>query len=149
MECVMKKSFLCFFSLVFFLVTSSIAFAADNKNSWQKLFPNIPSITLAEIEKGLDKVVLVDVRAKFDFDRGHKEGARHMSFSSRMFMLNMEGLIEENEGKTIVVYCDTENCIKSYRAVEKCQNAKLENVVLFDLNKDNELTSRETIYSQL
>ena len=66
-----------------------------------------------------------------------------------MFMLNMEELIANNEGKKIVIYCDSDNCIKSYRAVEKCQNAKLENVVLFDLNKDMATSSQETIYSQL
>ncbi|MCK4711212.1 MAG: rhodanese-like domain-containing protein [Gammaproteobacteria bacterium] len=143
----MKLSLQLVFLVLF--ATGSSAFAGENQNNWQHLFPNVPSISLAEIENSLDKIVLVDVRAKFHFDQKHKEGAKHMSFSSRMFMLDMENLIEENKGKTIVVYCDTDNCIKSYRAVEKCQNAKLENVVLFDLNTDMAITNQDKIYTQL
>ena len=143
------KSLFHFFFFVSVVTGSSITYAGEKQNSWQNLFPHVPSISLAEIESNPQKIVLVDVRAKFHFDQKHKEGAKHMSFSSRMFMLNMENLVEQNKGKTIVVYCDTDNCIKSYRAVEKCQNAKLENVVIFDLNKDMEITSQDTIYSQL
>ena len=145
----MKEIFIYPFFIFSLIAGSSLAFAGDTQNNWQDLFPNVPSISLNEIEKSQDKIVLVDVRAKFHYDRQHKEGARHLSFSSRMFMLNMEELVANNEGKKIVIYCDSDNCIKSYRAVEKCQNAKLENVVLFDLNKDMATSSQETIYSQL
>ena len=135
---------------IFILCCLTISYVAlAERNNWQNLFTDIPTIGLTEIEQRIDELVLVDVRPKFDYERKHREGTKHMSFSSRMFMIQMEDLISKNEGKTIVVYCDTENCIKSYRAVEKCRQAKLDNVVLFDLNKDMAEASQDKIYSQL
>lgn len=143
----MKKLLLQSFLSFSFISASHIAIAGQN--AWQNLFTDIPTISLAEIEQRIDEVVLVDVRPKFDYERKHRDGTTHMSFSSRMFMIQMEDLISKNKGKTIVVYCDTKNCIKSYRAVEKCRKEKLDNVVLFDLNKDMAESSQDKIYSQL
>jgi len=143
----MKKLFLQSAFVFCFLTVSHVSFA--ERNDWQHLFTDIPTISLAEIEQRIDEVVLVDVRPKFDYQRKHRKGTTHMSFSSRMFMLQMEDLISKNKGKTIVVYCDAENCIKSYRAVEKCRQQNLDNVVLFDLNKDMDESSEDKIYSQL
>lgn len=145
----MSKSLLRVLFFGFSLVFSSSVFSADVNNDWMNLFPNIPSISLAEIEDRTEEVVLVDVRPKFEFERQHREGVKHMSFSSRMFMIQMEDLISQNKGKTIVVYCDADNCIKSYRAVEKCRNENMNNVVLFDLKKDMVESSKDKIYTQL
>jgi len=145
----MYKSILKFTVFVFSLIFSASVFSAGVNNSWMNLFPNIPSITLSEIEERMDKVVLVDVRPKFEYERQHREGVKHMSFSSRMFMIQMEDLIRQNKGKTIVVYCDSDNCIKSYRAVEKCQKENLTNVVLYDLKKDMAQAAQDKIYTQL
>ncbi|MCK5335217.1 MAG: rhodanese-like domain-containing protein, partial [Gammaproteobacteria bacterium] len=125
----MNKSLIQFSLLVFLLSSSSMSFAREGGNSWQSLFPGVPTISQAEIDEKKNELVFVDVRAKFLFDQQHKEGIAHISFSSRMFMLDMEGLIEKNKDKTIVVYCESNNCIKSYRAVDKCQKADLKNVV--------------------
>ena len=135
--------------LLLFISGSSSVYATENQNLWRTLFPDTPTITLSEIENRIEDIVLVDVRAKFLFDQGHKEGTRNVSFSSRMFMLKMEDLVEKNQGKTVVVYCDADNCIKSYRAVEKCQQAKMDNVVLFDLNKDVAQSRQDSTYTQL
>ena len=145
----MSKPFLRFSLFCFSLVFSTGTFSADINNDWKDLFPNIPSISLSEIEGRMDEVVLVDVRPKFEYENKHREGVKHMSFSSRMFMIQMEDLISQNKGKTIVVYCDADNCIKSYRAVEKCRKEKLDNVVLFDLKKDMAESSKDKIYTQL
>lgn len=144
----MKKPF----HFIFFLLSFSLVFnaaQAEQNNPWRDLFKDIPTISKNEIENGPDKIVLVDVRPKFDFDRGHREGAQHMSFSSRMFMIQMEELVKKNKAKTIVVYCDSDNCLKSYRAVEKCQKNKLNNVVLFDLKADMAGANQEKNYSRL
>lgn len=145
----MFKPFLHISFFSFSLLFSVSAFATETSKNWMNLFPNIPSISLAEIEDRTEEVVLVDVRPKFEFERQHREGVKHMSFSSRMFMIQMEDLISQNKGKTIVVYCDADNCIKSYRAVEKCRNENMNNVVLFDLKKDMAESSKDKIYTQL
>jgi len=145
----MSKSFLQFSFFGFSLVFSTGVFSADVNNDWMNLFPDIPSISLSEIEGRMDDVVLVDVRPKFEFESNHREGVKHMSFSSRMFMIQMEDLISQNKGKTIVVYCDADNCIKSYRAVEKCRKENMKNVFLFDLKKDMAESSKDKIYTQL
>jgi len=145
----MSKLFLQFSFFSFVLIFSTGVFSSDINNDWVKLFPDIPSLSLSEIEERKDKVVLVDVRPKFEFDRQHREGAKHISFSSRMFMIQMENLISQNKGKTIVVYCDAGNCIKSYRAVTKCRKENMNNVFLFDMKKDMTESSKDKIYTQL
>lgn len=145
----MYKSFTQFSLVALLLVSSSIAVAKEGGNAWQSLFPGVPAITQAEIEAQKSELVFVDVRAKFLFDQKHREGIQHISFSSRMFMISMESLIEKNEGKTVVVYCDSNNCIKSYRAVEKCINADLKNVVIFDRNEELAKLQQDSVYTQL
>lgn len=136
-------------SFLLLLVTSSSAFSAEKLYSWKKVFPMLPHISSSELKQKSDQLVLVDVRPKFEFDKKHKAGVQHISFSSRMFMLQMENLIESNKGKTIVVYCQEKNCVKSYRAVNKCQKARLKNVVLFDLQAERGVSEQDAIYSQL
>jgi rhodanese-related sulfurtransferase len=145
----MYKTFTQLSLLAFLFVNTSLTFAKEGGNAWQSLFPGVPAITQNEIDTKKDELVFVDVRAKFLFDQKHKEGVEHISFSSRMFMISMESLIEKNQGKTIVVYCDSNNCIKSYRAVEKCIKADLKNVVIFDRNEELAKLEQDSVYTQL
>ena len=145
----MYKHFFQLFFLISILLMSAESKAKEGSNAWQSLFPSVPYISQIDIEQRKDELVFVDVRAKFLFDKSHKEGINHLSFSSRMFMISMENLVKENEGKTIVVYCESDNCIKSYRAVEKCQKANMINVVIFDRNEDLARLQRSDIYTQL
>lgn len=145
----MYKYLILFTSFVLLFVNSSMTMAKEGGNAWQSLFPNVPSITQSEIDTKKDELVFVDVRAKFLFDKKHKEGINHISFSSRMFMISMEGLVEKNAGKTVVVYCDSNNCIKSYRAVEKCVKAKVGNIVIFDRNEEVAKLKHDSVYTQL
>jgi len=145
----MKKTFIQLSFFIVSLLVFSQGFAKEGAHAWQSLFPNVPSISQAELEKRATDLVLLDVRTKFLFDRGHKEGIKHISFSSRMFMLQMESLIEKNKGKTIVVYCDSDNCIKSYRAVEKCHKENFKNVVIYDHKEELAKLKSSSVYSQL
>ena len=145
----MYKYLVSFTAFVLLFVNSSMTMAKEGSNAWQSLFPGVPSITQSEIDAKKDELVFVDVRAKHLFDKKHKEGISHISFSSRMFMISMEGLVEKNAGKTVVVYCDSNNCIKSYRAVEKCVKAKLNNVVIFDRNEEMAKLKQDSVYTQL
>ncbi|MDH5516232.1 MAG: rhodanese-like domain-containing protein [Gammaproteobacteria bacterium] len=130
-------------------IVSAPAFSADKPYSWKNIFPTLPQITAAELKQQQETVVLVDVRPKFEYEQHHKAGVKHISFSSRMFMLQMENLVNSNQGKTIVVYCESTNCVKSYRAVDKCHKAQLKNVVLFDLQEELAAAKQDAIYSQL
>ena len=149
MELVMYKHLIQVSIIILSLSGFTTANAKEGGNTWQSLFPSVPTISQSEIEQHKADLVFVDVRAKFHFDKQHKEGIEHVSFSSRMFMIKMESLIEKNEGKTIVVYCDSNNCIKSYRAVEKCQKAEFKNVVIFDRNEDIAKLKASSVYTQL
>ena len=145
----MSKLFIQFSVIVSLLLSFTSANAKEGSKAWQSLFPNVPTISQSEIEQNKDDIVFVDVRAKYLFDKNRKEGIEHVSFSSRMFMIKMEAVIEKNMGKKIVVYCDSDNCIKSYRAVEKCQKADLKNVVIFDRNEDIAKLKASAVYTQL
>lgn len=145
----MIKLFIQLSFLVISVTNVSTLFAKEGGNDWQSLFPGVPSISQAELETKRNKLVLVDVRAKYLFDKQHKEGVKNISFSSRMFMIAIESLIEKNKGKTIVFYCESNNCIKSYLAVEKCLKADLKNVVIFDRNEVVAKNKQQAVYTQL
>lgn len=145
----MIKLFIQLSFLIISVTNSPALFAKEAGNDWKNLFPNVPSISQAEMEAKRNELVLVDVRAKYSFDKQHKEGAKNISFSSRMFMIAIENLIEKNKGKTIVFYCESNNCIKSYLAVEKCLKADLKNIVIFDRNEVVAKNKQQAVYTQL
>lgn len=129
-----RTSFIFFISFISFNVS-----AGGVDTNWRSLFPDVPAITLTDMATNPAKLALVDVRSKFQFDRKHIEGAHNISLTSPTFVIQMLELQEKNKGKTIVVYCGTGNCIKAYRAIEKCKQNGINNVALYDASIDNNI----------
>lgn len=107
------------------------ATAANKEFPGRDLFPKVPVISMADLKAKLKDVVVVDVRSTYEYDTLHIKGARNIPLASKTFIENMEKLREKTKNP-IIVYCNGKTCMKSYKAVHKCQIANISDVTSFD-----------------
>lgn len=98
----------------------------------RKLFPAVPIISLEDLHKNMDKVIIVDVRSKYEHDTINITRALNIPLDEPRFLERMKKLRTENPKIEIVVYCNGKTCKKSYHAVQKCRNAGIRNIVAYD-----------------
>ena len=114
-----------------------VAFATTNATAANKefpgrdLYPTIPVISLADLKAKINQVVIVDVRSTYEFDTLHIKGALNIPVADKGFINSMAKL-REKTAKPIIVYCNGKTCMKSYKAVHKCQVANIAEVSAFD-----------------
>lgn len=125
-----KKQILMLFCL---LVMPWLSQAATNDEFPNRnLFPAVPFISLDDLYKTMDKVIIVDVRSKYEYDTINITVALNIPLDENDFIERMRKLRSENPNKEIVAYCNGKTCKKSYEAVQKCRNASIANVVAYD-----------------
>jgi rhodanese-related sulfurtransferase len=105
--------------------------AADPGFPGRKLFFDAPVMELAELEKKIDDVVVVDVRSKFEFDTLQIKGAMNIPLADRAFGSKI-GALRKANNKPIVFYCNGRSCLKSYEAVMKARTYRVANVYAYD-----------------
>ena len=115
------------------LVMSMLTHAATNEEfPNRKLFPAVPYISIDQLYHEMDKVIIVDVRSKYEHDTINITEALNIPVDNTDFVERMRKLRGENPAKQIVAYCNGKTCKKSYEAVQKCRNASIPNVVAYD-----------------
>lgn len=107
------------------------AFANNKEFPGRDLYPKIPFIEMADLKARFNDVVVVDVRSAYEYDTLHVAGAVNIPLASKGFVTDMQKL-REKTNKPIIVYCNGKTCMKSYKAVLKCESANIENVTAFD-----------------
>lgn len=95
-------------------------------------YPTVSFIDIDQLQKEKDKVIIVDVRSKYEHETLRIKGALNIPISSRSYIDEMKTLRAANKGKKIVVYCNGKTCMKSYKAALKCKNANIQNVISYD-----------------
>lgn len=98
----------------------------------RRLFPAVPVISLDKLHQKMDKVIIVDVRSKFEYDTINIVKAINIPVLEPNFVERMRKLRKDNPNTEIVAYCNGKTCKKSYEAVQKCRNAGIPNVVAYD-----------------
>lgn len=98
----------------------------------RKLFPAVPIISLEDLHSAMEKVIIVDVRSKYEHDTINITRALNIPLDEPNFLTRMEKLRKENPKTQIVAYCNGKTCKKSYHAVQKCRNAGIRNIVAYD-----------------
>lgn len=117
---------------IFFLVLASFSSFATEFPLRAK-YPKVPVISVGELEKSLDKVVVVDVRSTLEYETLRIKGATHISLSvGRAFKTAIADL-RTSTTKTIVFYCNGITCAKSYKATKVAMANGIANVKAFDL----------------
>lgn len=118
-------------SFIMFFISSVFA-KADAEFPHRKLYPAVPYIELADFYKKHKTVIIVDVRSAYEYQTLRIKGAINIPLSSAEFISDMKQLRSSNPDTMIVVYCNGKTCKKSYKAVQKCRNHKIKNVVAYD-----------------
>ena len=119
-------------SLILVFIFSFSAYAKNAEFPGRALYLDVKYIELADLGKEYKDVIIVDVRSKYEFDTLHIKGALHISIRSSSYISKMKGLRKENPNKKIITYCNGKTCMKSYKAVRKCQRRGVKNIFAFD-----------------
>ncbi len=106
--------------------------AGEEEFPGRKSFPAVPYVELEQLHQKRDKVVIVDVRTAYEYDTLRIKGALNINVHDAGFLDAMRKLRDANPDKEIVTYCNGRTCNKSYEAVQKCRNVKIENVTAYD-----------------
>ena len=115
------------------MIMTMLAHAAGNDEfPNRKLFPAVPVISMDKLYQDLDKVIIVDVRSKYEYDTINIVKAINIPVQETDFIDRMRQLRKDNPKTEIVMYCNGKTCKKSYEAVQKCRNANIPNVIAYD-----------------
>jgi len=126
----LKQRVLLVFALLVMAVMAQAA--ANDEFPARKLFPAVPIISLDDLYNKMDKVIIVDVRSKYEYDTLRIVGALNIPVVESHFSERMHSLRKEHPGTEIVTYCNGKTCKKSYEAVQKCRNENIPNVTAYD-----------------
>ena len=95
-------------------------------------YKDAPYILIDDLVAEYDKVIIVDVRSKFEFDIVRINKASNILVSKATFLKELEKLRAKNGDKKLIFYCNGHTCKKSYQATEKAMKAGFKNCFAFD-----------------
>jgi rhodanese-related sulfurtransferase len=119
------------FSLLVWLSTTVLAWAADKEFPGRDIYTDVSVIALQDLKKRLADVVVIDVRSEYEYQTLRIKDARNIPLASKDFVEQMGKLRVETD-KDIIVYCNGKTCMKSYKAARKCNLHKIPNVYAYD-----------------
>ena len=114
------------------MLLSSSVFAKNTEFPGREKYPTVPYISLADFHKFKDKVIVVDVRSKYEHQTLRIKNALNIPLAAKTFIQQIQQLRDENKNKKIIVYCNGKTCMKSYKAALKCKKTGIKDVVSFD-----------------
>jgi rhodanese-related sulfurtransferase len=94
-------------------------------------YKEVPYIELGDLFAVKDRVVIVDVRSKFEYETLRIKGAVNIPVANKSFEAHVLDLRQSTE-KRIVFYCNGHRCLKSYQAVKKAGDVGVDNTVAYD-----------------
>jgi rhodanese-related sulfurtransferase len=120
-----------------FIVTCSIMLAAaaapaEEAYPLRAKFPDVKYISTKDLNNGYQKIVIVDVRSKTEFDVIHINKAFNVQITTSLFTKEIEKIREKAGAVPIAFYCNGHTCAKSYEAVEEAKKAGFENIYAYD-----------------
>lgn len=120
--------------LIFGMMAASLLAQAAVNDEFpnRKLFPAVPVVSMKDLYQKMDKVIIVDVRSKYEYETINIARAINIPVLEPSFLERMRKLRKENPNTEIVAYCNGKTCKKSYEAVQKCRNAGIPNIVAYD-----------------
>ena len=129
MKIILQSKHWCFFLFSIF-VYSSASYANDDFPG-RALYPAVSHIEMNDLADNFDGYQIVDVRSPYEFNILHIKGAINIPMASESFIKEIRQL-HESDKRPIAIYCNGKTCMKSYKAVNECQNNKISNIVAYD-----------------
>jgi rhodanese-related sulfurtransferase len=121
--------------LLIFCLTSILLIShafAEEEFPLRKKFPSLQTITTEALEKEFGRVIIVDVRAKFEYDVLHIKDAIHAPMSNTDFLSRLEKVRDKDGPAKLVFYCNGHTCPKSYEACDAAAKAGFKNILAYD-----------------
>jgi rhodanese-related sulfurtransferase len=101
----------------------------------RKKYPDIPYITIDQLNSEFDEVITVDARTPLEFETIHINSAVNIPLNLKddAFIKKVKTLRAANPGKKIVFYCNGRSCMKSYKAASRAiETAGISNIYSYD-----------------
>ena len=101
----------------------------------RKKYPDIPYMTIEQLNTEYDEVITVDARTPLEFETIHITSAVNIPLNLKddEFIKRMQALRTANPDKKIVFYCNGRTCMKSYKAALRAiETAGIKNVHSYD-----------------
>jgi rhodanese-related sulfurtransferase len=110
--------------------------AASNEGfPGRKKYPDIPYMTIDQLNSEFDEVITVDARTPLEFETIHITSAVNLPLKLKddVFIKRARALRTANPGKKIVFYCNGRTCMKSYKAATRAiEKAGIKNIYSYD-----------------
>lgn len=127
-----KSLLLPFFGMVMCLPLLSYAEGFPGRAE----FPGIPTMEIADLEKQMDKVMIVDTRSSLEFETLQIKGSINLPIADKSFGDQIASLRVKTD-KPIVFYCNGRTCHKSYLAVKEAQKHNVSNTFAYDAGMED------------
>ena len=111
--------------LITAFILSFNAYAQNDEFPGRAKYPSIPLISISDLQKIKDEVIIVDVRSNYEHQTLRIKNALNIPLSSKTYIDEMNKLRTANKDKKIIVYCNGKTCMKSYKAALKCRKLEL------------------------
>jgi rhodanese-related sulfurtransferase len=99
-------------------------------------FKDVPVMETEQLRSDLDRVVVVDVRSRFEYQTLHIKGAVHIPLSKEKLPPAVKDLRKQTD-KPIVFYCNGTTCKKSYEAAKLAIDAGVKKIYAYDAGIDH------------
>ena len=104
---------------------------SDPKFPGRDLYRDVPVYALNEVFKNFETIVIVDTRSQYEFDTLRIKGSTNIPLSDKTFDSRLRSLRGSTD-KPIVFYCNGVTCHKSYQAVRRAIELKIDNTFAYD-----------------
>jgi len=129
LPCLLNKIFILNI-IVLLSLLGSVAMA-ESEYPGRDIYPEVKHIDVEQLHARRNDVVIVDVRSSYEYKTLRIDTALNISLADADFSAQMAAL-RKKDRRQIVVYCNGKTCMKSYKAVMKCVNDGVKDVVAFD-----------------
>lgn len=114
------------------MVSMALPVFAEEGFPLREKFPTVKVISTETLNKDYQKIIIVDVRSKIEFDVIHINKALHEPITTALFVKNLEKIREKAGDRQLAFYCNGHSCAKSYEAAEMAMKAGFQNVFAYD-----------------
>lgn len=110
---------------------ASLSQGAANPAPHSAKYHDVPIYSISQLKQNLSRIVLVDVRSRYEFETMRIKGAINIPVASKNFV-NRVKMLRKKTIEPIVFYCNGLPCRKSSLALEKAQEAKIRDVHAYE-----------------
>jgi rhodanese-related sulfurtransferase len=119
-------------AIVLVMLIGVAAAQGDENFPLRATYPEVRPITTEQLAADYAGTIIVDVRAKIEYDVVHINKALHIPVAQSNFLAEVEKARGKQGMQAIAFYCNGTTCAKSYKAAEQAMADGFERVFTYD-----------------